>query len=108
MASTDRYKYAREKLQQAARILATGRGDVRSRLRRTYRHLRVLRADDVPNDSKGDLQWVKSAMVRYGPKVDQHGPLFDALEHTMRRIRNGTGQKIAERICLMHSKLPKR
>ncbi len=101
----NKHKYAREKLRNAVYLLATGEGDVRSRLRRVYRHIRGVNPGDVPSDMKRDLQWVKNEMVKFGPLVDRYGVVLDAHEHTMRRIRNSTGKKIAERIYSMKSKL---
>ena len=105
---TRQYKYAREKLGHAVYILAIGEGDVRSRLRRTHRHIRMLGTHNLPVDLHEELQWVKYSMTKYGALKDRYGPVLNALEHTMRRIRNTTGKKIAEKIWSMNLSLQQR
>lgn len=102
------YKYAHEKLERAVYILTTGKGDVRSRLRGTYRHLRMLGSHNMPVHLHKDLQWIKSSMVKFEPLVDSYGSMLTALEHTMQHIRNGTGAKLAMEIFSMKSRLAQR
>lgn len=99
------YNYSRGILRQVVYILATGKGDVRSRLLMTYRHIRMLNTDNMPSELHGDLKWIKRMMVKYGASVDDYGAVESALKHTMRRIRNSTGKTIAEEICSIYSRL---
>ena len=60
------YRYAKEKLARIVYVLATGEGDVRARLKRAYRDIRILEESDVPEDMREDLSAIKKWMVRYG------------------------------------------
>ena len=92
----------REKFGEAVYKLAVGEGDVRDRLRRAYKALRALRAAEIPPSSQDDWQWVMKQLTRYGPDADGGRT---AIDHTMGRIRNATGRRIAERIWLIDGRL---
>lgn len=83
----------------AERKLAIGEGNVRERLRGAFRVLRMLREDEIPPDMRTDWSWVMHQLTRLGPDVGTDGTVYKtAVDHTMSRIRNVTGRKIAERI----------
>jgi hypothetical protein len=96
------YSRARRVLLSAERILAVGEGDVRRRLRMTYRHLRSLSAEELPAELRAEWKIILRDMTRCGPQ-EKHE--WSALEHTMRCIRNSTGKRIAERIYILHARL---
>lgn len=80
-------------------ILATGQGDVRSRLYFAYLRVGGLTKDDFPKEFQKDWEWIVSELTKYGPTYKPNGDLWQgALEHTLDRIRNSTGRKIAEKI----------
>ena len=81
------------------RRLAIGEGDVRERLRSAFKPLRMLREEEVPIEMRSDFLWVIRQLTRHGPEVGPDGTMYKtAVNHTMSRIRNITGRKIAERI----------
>jgi len=110
--------YVREKFSDAIRILATGPGDVRSRLLRVWRGpLYMITPEKMPSKHRDDLTWIINQLHRY--KEDWPGqlsnlkkkeiidPTFrgkyshlypDQVEATLSRITNKTGAKIASRI----------
>ncbi len=83
----------------AERKLAIGKGDVRERLRSAFKLLRMLREEEVPEEMKSDFSWIMRQLTRHGPEVGPDGTVYKtAVDHTMSRIRNVTGRKIAQRI----------
>jgi len=93
------YSRCREKLSDVERRLAVGKGDVRERLRSAYKKLRMLREEECPPEMRRDFRWVMQQLTRYGPERDPDGtPFRSGIDHTMSRIRNSTGSRIAERI----------
>lgn len=93
------YRRCREKFMVAERKLALGKGDVRDRLRGAYKALRILHEEEIPPPLRSDWHWIMNQLTRYGPEVDRDGtPYRTAVDHTMSRIRNSTGSRIAERI----------
>lgn len=96
----------REKFHVALHLLAVSEGDVRSRLTEAYRHLRSLRDEDVPEELRAEWTSILRSLTRYGPEVGSDGTLFQsAIKHTMARIRNRTGKRIAERIYTLAREL---
>ncbi|MFQ5544050.1 MAG: hypothetical protein ACE5FY_06830 [Nitrospiria bacterium] len=80
--------------------LATGRGDVRSRLKTAYMGFWVLTEDHFPEEFRDDWKWIKNQLTKFGPLYDNSGERLISypVEHTLSRIKNKTGQKIAEKI----------
>ena len=90
----------------AERRLALGKGDVRDRLRSAYKVIRILHEEEIPSALRKDWHWVMKQLTKYGPEVDRVGTVYaTAIDHTMSRIRNSTGSRIAERIYQMHRSL---
>ena len=101
-----RYSRWREKLVDAERRLAVGEGDVRSRLLSAYRKLRTVGEEEVPPDMKSDFVWIMHQLTKCSPEVDRDGTVYkSAIEHTMSRIKNVTGRRIAERIYSLRWRL---
>ena len=112
------YIYALEKFTLAVYILATGPGDVRSRLLNAWRGpLWVLTPDHLPEKLRDDFLWIKQQLHKYHEswpgqlqelqKKEKKDPSFkkiythlypDPVEATLRRIRKSTGVEIARRI----------
>jgi len=60
-----KYWYAYEKFSSAIYILATGAGDVRSRLSDAYLGpLWVIRPEHLPEDLQKDLVWIKKQITK--------------------------------------------
>lgn len=89
----------REKFNSALYALAVMEGDVRARLRGAYRYLRMLREDEVPVGDRREWNAILSTLTQRGPSHFPNGELWqNPLEHTLSRMRNRSGRKIAERI----------
>lgn len=92
----------REKFNAALYCLAVREGDVRERLRGAYRYLRMLSEDEVPSHLQGEWGEILEALTRHGPELGPNGEVYqNALGHTLHRIRNSTGRRIAERIYVL-------
>jgi hypothetical protein len=103
MAANRRCK---EKFHAAIYSLAAGEGDVRSRLRRAHRHLKMLSEEEVPPNLRGEWLAILRALTRYGPEVGSNGEVYRrAVDHTMSRIKNSTGRAIAEKIWTLVRKI---
>lgn len=89
----------REKFNSAVYHLAVTEGDVRRRLRGAYNYLRVLREDEVPLQFRAKWLTIISELNQRGPLRGPNGDVYkSALDHTLDRMRNTSGRKIAERI----------
>jgi len=98
-----RYSRAREKLTNSLYRLATWEGDVRDRLRGAHWVLNQLSIDETPPELRDSLQSIMYRLTRYGPERTRDGEIFrDAVTHTMSRIRNSTGRRIATDIYRMY------
>lgn len=92
----------REKFNAAVYYLAVGEGNVRARLRHAYAQLRRLREDEVPAPLRAEWRSILNALTVRGPQRSSSGDIQkDALEHTLDRMRNTSGRRIAERIYAM-------
>jgi hypothetical protein len=90
-----RLAYALEKLNGAIVLLATGPGDVRSRLAlaAAFWPLQTLRSFGVPVQVQSDFDWVVTRLTLRPPTLTQ-----GSLEASLRRMQNRTGSAIARRI----------
>jgi hypothetical protein len=96
------YRRCKEKFRSAIYRLAVGEGDVRDRLRGAYKDLRILSERDVPPRLREELKSVLSDLTKRGPDRDPDGTVYrKSIDHTLSRIRNSTGHKIAVRIWVL-------
>ncbi len=94
------YDYARGKFRSAVYRLATGPGDVRSRLLSASSYIYTLMEDRFPKLLQKKWQKIEKGITRFGATYDHHGKeRLSAIEHTMKRIKNSTGVALAEAIC---------
>lgn len=101
-----RYSRAREKLMDAVYRLVVGEGDVRQRLRRSYIPLKRLAAEDLPPNLRDEWRDILHCLTYYGPELDPDGEVEKAaVDHTMHRIKNRTGRRIAERVFRLRERL---
>jgi hypothetical protein len=91
-----------KRVYEAVKHLCTGRGDVRSRLKVSGVDLIFLRAEDFPEHLRDDFNWIIKQLTKYKSEIPKYEGNIDA---TMRRIKNSTGQKIAERIFKLYSEI---
>ena len=89
-----------ERVHLAVETLATGPGDVRSRLKSAGITLAPLRAREFPEELRKDFEWIMEQLTRYDP-VGSEG----SIEATMKRIQNSTGEKIAKRLFALYGKV---
>ena len=95
----NRYSYTREKFYVTMRTLATEPGDVRTRLLSAFMTFHTLKKDDFPEEFKEDWEWIMKQLTKFGPLLDHKNEVWrGSVENTMNKIRNRTGEKIAERI----------
>ena len=98
--------YALEKLAQTADFLAVGEGDVRSRLAAAFSIFAYLKVDDFPEHLRKDFEWVIVQLTRFGPRYDHQGKQVEgSVDHTMHRIQNRTGRKIAARLVYLYHEI---
>ena len=96
MEATKRY---REKMNDVLRCLAVREGDVRERLVGAYRYLRMLRLAEVPVSHREEFMSILDACTRYGPELGPEGEVWvPSVKHTMQKIRNSTGRRLAEQL----------
>ena len=110
--------YALDKFFVAVQSLATGPGDVRSRLYNAYMSFHPVQTGDLPEDLRDDFEWIQTQLTKYdelypGQKaklqeagMENHLP--GSIRATLSRIKNKTGAKIAERIFRIYLELDER
>ncbi len=119
------YFYASEKFLQAVYTLATGPGDIRSRLLSAWRGpLWVLTPEHLPEKLREDFLWIKKQLHKYREswtgqldelkQKERNDPTFKEkyphfypapVEATLKRIKNKTGVEIARRIFNIYDSL---
>ena len=87
--------YFSGKVSRAVELLANGPGDIRERLLGAGMQMLIIPPECIPEHLREDLRWVKKQLTRYG--VDGTSGR-EKLHATMRRSRNSSGVKIAQRI----------
>ena len=107
--------YAREKLGVAVWKLATGEGEIKSRLADAALELTVLQSGDLPADleedwlqiradlTSGKMQYVRA--VRDGALVKEQ---IGLVKSTLRYMRKDKAVDIAKRICTLEAQLQER
>jgi hypothetical protein len=93
--------HAWEKFYLAVDELATGRGDVRSRLRAAYFHLKIIHHLEIPKNLLRDYNWIIRMLTRREPRRESDTPVKASTE----QMRNSTGVKIAKRILSVERSL---
>jgi len=120
-----KYWYAHDKFSKAIYILATGSGDVRSRLLHVWQHsLRGLDDAQLPEDLRKDFIWIKKRLHKYHEKwpgqlielkqnekrditfKGKYASLYpNPIEATLQRIRKKSGAEIAQDIYNIYDAL---
>lgn len=91
-----------ERVYLAVQQLCTGRGDVRSMLQAAVTTLVPLQSREFPRELQDEFTSIIADATKYKSEM----PKFRGdLEATMKRIRNSTGQDIAERIFHLYARL---
>jgi hypothetical protein len=101
-----KYNYAKRLLDEATHELCTGPNDVRSRLKSAYEHIFVLNEKNFPDDLKDKWTKIYSELSKFCPCYNYEGKQVEgAISHTLRRIKNSTGSKIANLIWELYKEL---
>ena len=103
---TSTYNYIREKLNISIEQLATGKGNVRERLKTAYMTFHTLQKEDFPSELQKDWEWIINQMTKFGPVLGEDESILQgSVENTMHRIKNLTGEKIAKRIFMLYREM---
>lgn len=97
--------YALQKLSLGVYELAVGSEGVRKRLRYAYLAFHPIQERDFPDHLKEKWRWIRSELTKFGPIMDGDSVLEGAVDHTLRRIKNSTGVKIAKAIVSLEDEL---
>lgn len=91
-----------ERVYLAVKYLCIGRGDVRKRLSEAISALLPLQPHEFPDELQADFEWI----IKQSTKYDSQIPEYEGnIEATMKRIKNSTGEKIADRIFSIYSRI---
>lgn len=97
--------YALQKLSLAIDEMTIGEGDIKSRLRRAYRHMSAISERDFPEELKKDWISIKSRLTKRESKYK--ATQFDEghFEATMHGMHRKSASKIAADIVELRSRL---
>lgn len=91
--------YLVEKLTTAMTALATGEGDVRSRLKTVHLITISLNLEDFPSDLRPKWESIQRQLNQKSPLFSADGSVIrGSVEETLRSMRNRTGAKIAKEV----------
>lgn len=85
---------------ESVKSLCTGQGDVRDRLIIAVQILLPLSPEQFPVSLRNDFLWVLQQATKFEPANQGR---IGTIEATMRKIKNSTGQKIANKIFNIYS-----
>ncbi|MFK5893287.1 MAG: hypothetical protein QM504_08715 [Pseudomonadota bacterium] len=86
----------------AIKHLCTSQRDVRKRLVGAIKILLPLQVLKFPEELQADFNWVMAQSTKHKSQIPEYEGNIEA---TMKKIRNSTGEKIAERIFSIYSGL---
>ena len=96
------YARCKEKLRAAIYRLTVAEGDVRARLKGAHWYLRQLTPQDFPPEHREEFANILHELTWRGAERAADGYLWrSALEHTLARMKNATGRRIAERLVAL-------
>lgn len=99
------YDYAKNRISEAIKKLCISPGDVRSRLLVVNDLTSSLNPSHFPDNLLPLWLDIKKNMAKHGPMTNYAGKAVGgAVANTMRKIRNPTGVKIAEKLYELHEK----
>jgi hypothetical protein len=102
------YSYVKRRISDAVYVLCTAKGDVRSRLLLADRATDGLSDNSFPDELKPKWAEIKNLLRQHGAVFnDSGGVAIGAIANTLKKIRNSTGSKIAEKIFELHRDLEK-
>jgi len=92
-----KYHSARSKLVEAIKTLSIGKGKIQTRLLIVFDDLNALSNQDIPEEITQKWNEVNKLVTKYGPNG-----LVGSIEHTLSRITEPTGIRIAVLIYEMY------
>ncbi len=96
-------QYAHQLLSRTVDTLATGPGDVRSRLLDAFAVFHPLTPDHFPEPLRKDFEWIMKQLTKRGPYINSDGEVQKgSVQVTLQHMRNSTGIKIAEKLLQLH------
>lgn len=99
-------QYVLGNLEHAVYRLTVGEGDVRRRLLDAHSILHPVTEADFPPHLVDDWRWIEREWTKFGPQYAPDGTVWrGSVEHTLGRIINRTGAKIAVRIVTLRNNL---
>jgi len=95
----NKYDHAVEKLTDTLKCLATHPGDARERIVAAYNSFGHLRAEEFPEECRGDWDWIRKEITISGPFTDSQGKVWrSSVENTMKTVRKVTASKVAKKL----------
>jgi hypothetical protein len=88
------FHYAREKFGNAATLLATGKEDIKPRLKRAAFEILAVSIVGLPDELQSDINWIREQLKKRG-----------TLDNTILTMHRKTGGKIAQRIYEVSERL---
>ena len=100
-------RYALQKIELAIIDMATGPGDIKTRLVDAFTdHLHVINENDFPSSLKPFWIDIKSQLTRKGAVQNEDGVKYiGAISNTLHRMHRKTGSKIANNILVLRDRL---
>ena len=93
------YSYAEEKLENILHLLVISEGDIRSRLKLCIDDLQALDESRFPKHLLDDWKYIDTTLNKFGPKMNYKNIMVEgSYEHTLKRIKNVTGSKVAQKL----------
>lgn len=98
--------YAREKLGAAVYSLATGPGNIKTRLLGAYSSFPTLKDSDFPDEYRDDWRFIHGILTAEEASFDSKGKVTTGkVQNTLKVLDEDVCVQIAERICDLESRL---
>lgn len=95
-----------ELLENIICILATGKNDIRDRLKLARTEIAELDVSMFPERYKKDWQWIEKELTSSSPQYGFKGDLiFGSIEATLTKIRNSKAHEIAFQIWKLYDEM---
>ncbi len=100
-------RYALQKLELAIIDMATGSGDIKTRLKDAFTdHLHVINENDFPSSLKPFWRDIKKQLTRKGSAHDEDDGIYiGSISNTLHGMHKKTGTKIANNILVLRDRL---
>lgn len=96
-------QYAHQLLSQTVDTLATGAGDVRSRILEAYSVFHPLTPEHFPEPLRKDFEWIMKKLTKHESYITSEGKIQKgSVQVSLQHMRNSTGTKIATKLLHLH------